>query len=65
MIVIRHRDTGAPLFEVPGDSLAGADLERAMLLSADLKGADLRGARLRVVDHCRADLRAYADLTRP
>src|SRR5687767_14166646 len=57
MIVIRHRDTGAPLLEVAADTLVGADLEGAMLLSAELKGADLRGARMRVVDVCQADLR--------
>src|SRR5919108_3544657 len=57
MIVIRHRMSGEPLLEVAGDTLAGADLEGAMLLCADLKGADLRGAHLRVADLCQADLR--------
>jgi uncharacterized protein YjbI with pentapeptide repeats len=57
MIVIRHKETGEPLLEVAADTLAGADLEGAMLLCADLKGADLRGAHLRVVDLCQADLR--------
>ena len=57
MIVIRHKDTGEPLLEVAAETLAGADLEGAMLLCADLKGADLRGAHLRVVDLCQADLR--------
>ena len=57
MIVIRHRETGATLLEVPADTLAGANLEGAMLLSANLRGADLRGAHLRVADLCQADLR--------
>ena len=57
MITIRHTDTGATLLEVAADTLAGADLEGAMLLSADLPGADLRGARLRIVDLCQANLR--------
>src|SRR5882724_4445556 len=57
MIVIRHKETGEPLLEVAADTLAGADLEGAMLLCADLKGADLRGAHLRVADLCQADLR--------
>jgi len=55
MIVIRHKETGEPLLEVAADTLAGADLEGAMLLCAE--GADLRGAHLRVVDLCQADLR--------
>ena len=58
MIVIRHKDTGEPLLEVAAETLAGADLEGAMLLCADLKGADLRGAHLRVVDLSQADLRS-------
>jgi uncharacterized protein YjbI with pentapeptide repeats len=57
MIVIRHKETRKPLLEVAPDTLAGADLEGAMLLCADLKGADLRGAHLRVADICQADLR--------
>jgi pentapeptide repeat protein len=57
MITVRHRETGEPLFESAGDTLAGAELAGAVLLYADLHGADLRGANLRGADLCQADLR--------
>ena len=57
MTLIRHKETGQLLLEVPGDTLAGADLVRVVLLCADLHGADLRGAKLRGADLCQADLR--------
>jgi streptogramin lyase len=43
MIAIPHKETRAILLEVGADSLAGADLQRAVLLAADLRGADLPG----------------------
>jgi len=47
---------GVVLIEVPGDSLRGANLTRAVLRHADLAGADLRGANLTGADLCNANL---------
>ena len=46
---IKHRFAGEVLFEVPGDTLRGADLSGADLSGAALQRVDLRGANLRGV----------------
>ena len=54
---IRHKNTGAVIREVEGDTLRGADLREADLSGADLSWADLRGANLSWADLSGADLR--------
>jgi len=55
-VEIKHKQTGEVLRKITGESLAGVDLQEALLRYADLRGADLTGARLRMVDLCSADL---------
>lgn len=62
VITLRQKLSGEPLVEVPGETLAGARLEHAVLLGVDLRGADLRGTHFRGADLCQADLRG-ADLS--
>ena len=57
---IKHRYSGAVLFEMETDSLKLC-VEEALKSEADLSGADLSGADLSEADLCRADLRG-ADL---
>src|SRR4051812_14387059 len=57
MPIVRHRESGVTLMETPGESLAGAELARAILAYANLNGADGRGANMRHADLCNADLR--------
>ena len=58
---IRHRVTGAVLYEVGNDSLRGADLRGADLIGANLIEAELGGADLREAELGGANL-SVADL---
>ena len=60
-VSILHRDTGAVLFTVPGDTLVGANLRGANLTGANLTGANLRGANLSGANLYGANL-TWADL---
>ena len=60
-IIIKHRDTGAVLFEGEAGMTIRQTLEKATFAKADLRGADLRGADLGGADLYDADLRG-ADL---
>ena len=60
-IIIKHRDTGAVLFEGEAGMTIRQTLEKATFAKADLYGADLRGADLRGANLGGADLRG-ADL---
>ena len=56
-IIIKHRDTGAVLFEGEAGMTIRQTLEKATFAKADLYGADLRGADLYDADLYDADLR--------
>src|SRR5688572_10000507 len=56
MIEIRHKETGQALYEVTGDTLAGARLRGLKLRGADLRGRDLGAADLGRSDLSGADL---------
>lgn len=62
MIEILHKTTRVILLQVESSTLAGADLQRAMLNGADLRGFDLSGANLAYARLTHADLRG-ADLS--
>lgn len=68
MVVVRRRDTGATLLDVPLDTLAGATLAYANLIGTVLTGANLQGAGLRDSDLSLASLNCVrltdADLKR-
>ena len=55
-IIIKHRDTGAVLFEGEAGMTIRQTLEKATFAKANLGGADLRGADLRGADLGGADL---------
>lgn len=57
MTSVYHRDSKELIADIAADTLAGADLTRAVLAYADLNGVDARGANLRHADLCNADLR--------
>ena len=56
-IIIKHRDTGAVLFEGEAGMTIRQTLEKATFAKADLRGADLRGANLGGADLGGANLR--------
>lgn len=56
VLQISHRRTGALLFSVPSDTLAGASLRSAALAGAYLQRAGMRGADLLKADLQLADL---------
>ena len=58
---IKHKITNEVLLTIEGDSLQGANLQRADLQEADLQGADLRWANLQGADLRWANLQG-ADL---
>ena len=66
-IQIKHRHTGAVLFEGESGMTMRQTLEKATASKADLRSADLRYADLRSADLSSADLRSadlsYADLS--
>lgn len=49
-MIIKHKETGAVLFEGDMSALQGADLQGAYLRGANLQGAYLRGAYLQEAD---------------
>jgi uncharacterized protein YjbI with pentapeptide repeats len=61
MLVIRDKDTGVRIAQVPGTTLQAADLSRQRLRYAALQGQNLHGARLHRTNLWGADLRG-ADL---